>query len=120
MTELEAVNLFTKKFGGSYQKVSQSEPIYKILDSTGALISYAYIAIRIRSMNLAYPLSIQAKNITKILDKRLLPTVIWACEDGIIYGLVEKIRGEIFYSPNDLELMCYYDKQRSFKYVRVI
>ena len=56
------------------------------------------------------------------MDKRITSAVIWACEDGIIYGHVDKIKGEIKWgskaSPLTDELMAYYDKQSSFKYVR--
>jgi hypothetical protein len=52
--------------------------------------------------------------------------MIWACEDGIIYGKVNKLKGEIKWggrtprenSYNDQELMVYYDKQKELKYIR--
>jgi hypothetical protein len=61
-----------------------------------------------------------------LVDKRLAPVVIWACEDGIIYGKANKLKGEIKWggrtprehSVNDNELMVYYDKQKELKYVR--
>lgn len=75
-------------------------------------------------MNAAYPLPIELRKISKLSDKRLNPLVIWSCEDGIIYGKVNKLKGEIKFardnSLNDSELMIYYDKQKELKYIRFI
>jgi hypothetical protein len=62
------------------------------------------------------------------VDKRLNPVMIWSCEDGIIYGKIDKLKGEIKWggrpsrdnSSNDDELMIYYDKQKALKYIRFI
>ena len=118
MTEAEAIELFTKMFNGSYSKLSPTDVDYKVFDEKGTLIAYVNVVKRVKSIHNAYPLPVKAKGVTKLLDKRLNPTIIWACEDGIIYGKLEKIRGVMFYSPNDFELMCYYDKQSAFRYVR--
>lgn len=74
----------------------------------------------------AYPLPISATKVTKLCAKRLNPVVIWACEDGIIYGKVNEIVGEVRWGGrkprkdaySDEELMLYYPKQKTFKYAK--
>ena len=120
--EKRAIDLFVKKFGGSYQKLAATDVGYKIFDSENNHIGYAEVTERVRTIYNAYPLPIQVKKLVKLMDKRITSAVIWACEDGIIYGHVDKIKGEIKWgskaSPLTDELMAYYDKQSPFKYVR--
>jgi len=126
--EKKAIETFVNTFGGSYKKLDPHDIDYKIFDKKGELIAYAEVKGRIRTMNAAYPLPIAVRKISKLSDKRLNPLVVWACEDGIIYGKVNKLKGEIKWggrtprdnSFNDSELMIYYDKQKELKYVRFI
>jgi hypothetical protein len=79
-------------------------------------------------MHNAYPLPLSARKLVKLIDKRIMPVLIWACEDGIIYGKANKLQGEIKWggrpprenSFSDLEMMVYYDKQKELKYVRFV
>lgn len=124
--EKRAIELFVSTFGGSYKKLDPLDIDYKIFDKDGNLIAYAEVKGRIRTMNAAYPLPIAVRKLVKLVDKRLTPVVIWACEDGIIYGKVDKLYGDIRWggraprdgSYNDAELMAYFDKQKELKYVR--
>jgi hypothetical protein len=124
--EKKAIETFVNTFGGSYKKLDPQDIDYKIFNKKGELIAYAEVKGRIRTMNAAYPLPIALRKISKLSDKRLNPLVIWACEDGIIYGKVNKLKGEIKWggraprdnSFNDSELIIYYDKQKELKYVR--
>lgn len=126
--ERKAIDTFVKTFGGSYQKLDPLDIDYKIFDKDKKLIAYAEVKGRIRPMRDAYPLPISIRKLVKLADKRLNPVVIWACEDGIIYGRPEKLRGEIKYggrkiredSYDDQELMAYYEKQKGLKYVRFV
>lgn len=126
--EKKAIELFVSIFGGSYQKLDRNDIDYKVFDKDNNLIAYAEVNGRIRTMNGAYPLLISAKKLVKLIDKRLSPVIIWACEDGIIYAKAEKLTGEIKWgglpprngSANDNEMMVYYDKQKGFKYIRYI
>lgn len=126
--EKKAIETFVNTFGGSYKKLDPLDVDYKIFDKDGNLISYAEVKSRVRSMYHAYPLPISAQKIVKLCNKRLNPIVIWSCEDGIIYGKVNKLKGEVKWgglAPRDTsfdnsELMIYYDKQKEFKYVRFI
>jgi hypothetical protein len=124
--EQKAITLFVSTFGGSFKKLDPFDVDYKVFDKDGNLIAYAEIKGRIRTMRDAYPLPVAARKVVKLVDKRLVPVMIWACEDGIIYGKVNKLKGEITWggrspregSSNDLELMVFYDKQKDLKYIR--
>ena len=126
--ERKAIELFVSIFNGSYKKLGQFDIDYKVSDKEGQLIAYAEVKGRIRSMKTAYPLPISAAKLVKLVDKRLNPVIIWACDDGIIYAQVNQLVGEIKWggrppregSYNDAELMVYYDKQKSMKYVRYV
>lgn len=126
--EHKAITTFVNTFGGSFQKLDPYDVDYKIFDKEGKLIAYAEVKSRIRTMHDAYPLPIAARKIVKLVDKRLPPVMIWSCEDGIIYGKVDKLKGEVKWgdraplnnSVNDLELMIFYSKQKELKYIRFV
>jgi hypothetical protein len=124
--EQKAITLFVSTFGGSFKKLDPLDIDYKVFDKEGNLIAYVEVKGRIRTIHDAYPLPVAARKVVKLVDKRLIPVMIWACEDGIIYGKVNKLKGEIKWggrtprenSFDDLELMVFYDKQKDLKYIR--
>ncbi len=126
--EKKAIELFVSIFGGSYLKLDPQDIDYKIFDKDKNLIAYAEVKGRVRTMRNAYPLPIAARKLVKLIDKRLAPVLIWACEDGIIYGKANKLYGEIKWggrpprdgSFSDNEMMVYYDKQKELKYIRYV
>jgi len=126
--EKKAIETFVKTFGGSYQKLDPYDIDYKIFDENKKVIGYAEVKGRIRTMRDAYPLPISAHKVIKLIDKRLNPLIIWACEDGIIYGRPENLVGQVKQggrppregAAHDIELMFYYDKQKALKYVRFV
>jgi hypothetical protein len=126
--EQKAITTFVNTFGGSFQKLDPRDIDYKVFDKDGKLIAYAEVKGRIRTMHNAYPLPVAARKVVKLIDKRLHPVMIWACEDGIIYGKVDKLKGEIKWggrpprdgSFDDAELMVYYEKQKALKYIRFV
>lgn len=126
--EQKAITTFVNTFGGSFKKLDPHDIDYKVFDKDGKLIAYVEVKGRIRTMYNAYPLPVAARKVVKLIDKRLNPVMIWSCEDGIIYGKVNKLRGEIKWggrSPrdgsfNDAELMVYYEKQKELKYIRFV
>jgi len=126
--ELKAINTFVKTFGGSFKKLDPNDVDFKVFDKLGNLIAYVEVKGRIRTMVNAYPLPIAARKAVKLVDKRIIPVIIWSCDDGIIYGKVNKLKGEIKWggraprdgSFNDEELMIYYDKQKELKYIRFV
>jgi hypothetical protein len=126
--EHKAITTFVNTFGGSFTKLDPHDIDYKVFDKDGNLIAYVEVKGRIRTIHNAYPLPVAARKVVKLVDKRLQPVIIWSCEDGIIYGKVNKLKGEIKWggrtprdsSFNDSELMVYYDKQKELRYVRFV
>lgn len=126
--EHKAIATFVNTFGGSFQKLDPHDVDYKVFDKDKKLIAYVEVKGRIRTMHNAYPLPVAVRKLVKLVDKRLNPVMIWSCEDGIIYGKVNKLNGEIKWggrtprdgSFNDLELMAYYEKQKELKYIRFV
>lgn len=126
--EKKAIELFVKIFDGSFKKLDPHDIDYKVFDKDGKLISYAEVKGRIRTMRDAYPLPISAKKLVKLVDKRITPVIIWACEDGIIYGKANELEGTLKWggrtpresTTSEAELMVYYDKQKGLRYVRFV
>lgn len=126
--EKKAIESFVNRFKGSFKKLDPQDIDYKVFDKDKNLIAYAEVKGRIRTMHNAYPLPISAKKLIKLIDKRITPVIIWACEDGIIYGKANKLQGEIKWggrpprdcAVNDAEMMVYYEYQKEFKYVRYV
>lgn len=124
--EKKAISVFVNTFSGSFKKLDPLDIDYKVFDKDGSLIAYVEVKGRNKTISTAYPLPISAKKVVKLIDKRLNPVVIWACDDGIIYGRPNKIVGQAKWggrapregAVDDAELMVYYDKQKGLKYVR--
>jgi len=124
--ELKAITKFVERFSGSFKKLDPFDVDYRVYNDKGNLIAYVEVKGRLREMSDAYPLPISATKVTKLCAKRLNPVLIWACEDGIIYGKVNEIVGEARWggrkprkdSYSDEELMLYYPKQKTFKYAK--
>lgn len=125
LREKKAIEVFVNVFEGSYLKLDPQDIDYKVFKD-GKLIAYAEVKGRLKTMKTAYPLPVALSKLSKLIAKRLNPVLIWACDDGIIYGKVVDLIGEVRYggrSPregatNDTEMMVYYDKQKALKYVR--
>ena len=123
----KAIETFTATFGGTYQKQLAGDIDYKVF-SNGELIAYVEFVPRYKTISTAYPLPIQASRLVKLGDKRLNPVVLWACDDGVIYGKSKQIEGQIKWGSilphldfaEHGELMCYYAKQKHFKYIKFI
>ena len=124
--ENKAITLFVSVFNGSYKKLDPQDIDFKVFNKEGSLIAYAEVKGRLKSMKSAYPLPVSLNKLTKLINKRLNPVLIWSCDDGIIYGKVHKLIGEVRFSGRtpregsdfDAEMMVYFDKQKELKYVR--
>lgn len=123
--EQRAIELYAKTFSLTYQKLDRFDIDYRLFNRKGDVVAYAEVKGRVRTMHTAYPLPVSAKKFTKLLDKRLNPIIIWACEDGIIYAKATNLEGSCKIggrtdrgAPSDEELMLYFDKQKSLKYIR--
>ena len=121
--EKKAIESFVNRFKGSFKKLDPQDIDYKVFDKDKNLIAYAEVKGRIRTMHNAYPLPISARKLVKLIDKRITPVIIWACEDGIIYGKANKLQGEIKWggrpprdgTVNDAEMMVYCLKHPSHR-----
>jgi len=122
LREKKAIDLFVSIFKGSYKKLDKFDIDYKVSDDRGQLIAYVEVVGRMRSMKTSYPLPITLSKLNKLIDKRLNPVIVWACDDGIIYAEATKLEGVIKWGgppPRD-EMMVYYDKHKTMKYVRYV
>jgi hypothetical protein len=123
--ETIAIQTFVRMFNGSYKKLDPNDIDYRVYDSEGKLISYAEVKGRKRNYVDAYPLPVSVRKLVKLADKRLNPVIIWACNDGIVYSKVKDLNGSIRWSGriprpqsyNDQELMAYFDKSNTFKFI---
>jgi hypothetical protein len=124
--EKKAIETFVKIFGGSFKKLAPLDIDYKVFDKDGTLIAYAEVKGRLKNIKTAYPLPVALSKLNKLIEKRLNPVLVWACDDGIIYGKVFSLVGEVKLggrppregANSDVEMMVYFDQQRSLKYVR--
>lgn len=126
--ERKAIERFVSIFKGGYEKLSPDDIDYKIFDKNKNLIAYVEVNGRLKNMSNAYPLPVSVFKLTKLWAKRLNPTIIWACDDGIIYGKLKDLEGSIRTGGRkprpgaqyDIDLMAYYDKQKTLKYIRYV
>lgn len=126
--ETKAIERFVSIFNGNFQKLDKHDIDFKIFDSDNKLIAYAEVKGVLKSMSTSYPLPISARKVVKLMDKRLSPVIVWSCDDGIIYGKLKELTGEVRYggraprkgSVNDDEIMIYYPKQKGLKYLRFV
>ena len=124
--EKKAIETFVNVFGGSFKKLGAQDIDFKVFDKNGELIAYAEVKGRLKSMSAAYPLPVALSKLSKLIAKRLNPVMIWACDDGIIYGKVFSLVGQVRMGGRapreggntDHEMMVYFDKQKALKYVR--
>lgn len=123
--EKRAIETFVRMFGGSYKKLDPNDVDYRVYDKDGKLISFVEVKGRKIEYNNAYPLPVSARKLVKLADKRLNPVMIWVCNDGIVYAKVKDLEGNIKWggrkprpnSYNDEELMVYFDKSPTFKFI---
>jgi len=124
--EIKAIERFVSKFGGSYKKLDPNDIDFRVFDKDNNLIAYVEVKGRKKTISNAYPLPVSLRKVAKLSAKMLNPVIIWACEDGIIYGQINKIQGTVRWGGreprqdayNDAELMIYYDKQKELRYYR--
>ena len=93
--EKKAIEKFVSKFKGTYKKLGENDVDYRVFDNTGKLIAYAEVKGRYKNLSMAYPLPVAARKVVKLCDKRLNPVLIWACDDGIIYGKPTHLKGSV-------------------------
>lgn len=117
--ECEAIAIFCDEYELSCRKLDENDIDFQLIKDE-RIIGYAEVKGRNKTMQEAYPLPIAVRKLVKLMDKKNNPVIIWKCYDGIIYGKLEKLKGEIRiggrkpreYSVNDIELMAYFDRSK--------
>ena len=112
-----AIQSFVDLFSGSFMRLSPTDVNYKVFDKDKKIIAYADVIIEQGSIRNAYPLKIQVRKVLKLSDKRLNPVAIWYFSDGIIYGKVNELIGEL--KLTNEELTVHYSDKKQFKYLRL-
>lgn len=115
--EKKAVELYLRRIGGSYKKLSPDDVDFRIIGENKSTIGYAEVSVLDTEMKDSFPLMVQARKIIKLRDKRLHAVMIWSCIDGIYYLPIEGLVGKATWSDEG-ELMLSFDNKKLFKYVR--
>ncbi len=115
--EKKAVELYLRRMGGSYKKLSPDDVDFRIMGENKSTIGYAEVNVLDTEMKDSFPLMVQARKIIKLRDKRLHAVMIWSCIDGIYYLPIEGLVGRALWSEEE-ELMLSFDNKKLFKYVR--
>jgi len=115
--EKKAVELYLRRIGGSYKKLSPGDVDFRIIGENKSTIGYAEVSVLDTEMKDSFPLMVQARKIIKLRDKRLHAVMIWSCIDGIYYIPIEGLVGRATWSDEG-ELMLSFDNKKLFKYVR--
>lgn len=116
--EKSAIELYLKRSGNKYKKLSPSDVDFRILNDSKSLVGYADVKVLDTTMKDSFPLSVDARKIIKLRDKRLSAVMIWYCIDGILYLPIEGLKGEARWCDVTGELTLYYNDKKIFKYVK--
>jgi hypothetical protein len=117
--EYEAISIFCDEYELSCRKLDENDIDFELLKDE-RIIGYAEVKGRNKTIEEAYPLPIAVRKLVKLMDKKTKPVIIWKCYDGIIYGKLEKLKGQIRIggrkprenSFNDIELMAYFERSK--------
>jgi hypothetical protein len=115
--EKKAVELYLRRIGGSYKKLSPDDVDFRIIGENKSTIGYAEVSVLHTEMKDSFPLMVQARKIIKLRDKRLHAVMIWSCIDGIYYLPIEGLVGRASWSDEG-ELMLSFENKKLFKYVK--
>ena len=117
--EYEAISIFCDEYELSCRKLDENDIDFELIKD-GQIIGFAEVKGRNKTIEEAYPLPIAVRKLVKLMDKKTNPIIIWKCYDGIIYGKLEKLKGQIRVggriprenSVNDIDLMSYFDMSK--------
>tara|TARA_R100001198_G_scaffold51766_1_gene29010 strand:- start:124 stop:546 length:423 start_codon:yes stop_codon:yes gene_type:complete len=126
--EFKAIDRFIQLFSGKAEKLGKWDLDYEVYDKNDKFLVYAEVKGRKNKSVKEYPLPIALRKLHKMQDGKYKNSdciIIWACEDGIIYGEYKDILGSVAFggrtprkgSSNDLEMMVYYNPQQKLKTV---
>jgi len=122
--EDRAIEKFCSIFGLTYKKLGSNDVDFQIFKKQ-KLLGFVEVKGRHRDIEDSYPLPVAVRKLNKLQGNMIPrggePILIWACNDGIIYGKIKNLDGSIRYggrpprkgSTNDQELMAFYSKQKN-------
>jgi len=124
--EEKAMKAFCSLYGGRYVKLGEWDIDFRYIGEDNKTKAFIEVKGRLRPMAEAFPLPVAARKLIKLADKEMNPMLMWACEDGVIYGRLEDINGITRWggrkarkeATNDQEVMCYYSEQAGLKMIR--
>ena len=116
--EIKAVKFFCSQYGFCYKKQGKNNFDFKIYNKQDEFLFNLEVKGRLKDVKYAYPLPIAIRKLLKLNDTKQLSTVLWCCNDGIIFSWLHRLNGNIKIggrkprpnSVNDIELMAYYEK----------
>tara|TARA_R110000765_G_scaffold29731_1_gene70754 strand:+ start:264 stop:686 length:423 start_codon:yes stop_codon:yes gene_type:complete len=123
--ENKAADFLCNMFGFNKKKLGENDIDFAIYDNE-RFAFYLEVKGRLKNIDVAYPLPISVKKLTKLQDKKAQSVILWACDDGVIFSRIEKLNGDIKVggrkpregSSNDIEFMAYYNKQSNLKEIQ--
>lgn len=117
--KVEAIELFTGIFSGRYMKLSPGDVDFKVFSEDGSLLAYVEVVDANRRIRDSNPVSVHVDRYARVCMKMLNPTIIWICDDGILYGKVKKMYGTISWSGVVKAPMLHFNpRQQHIKYIR--
>ena len=114
--ENKAIRLFSSIYNLSFEKLGENDIDFKIFKGAKA-IAYLEVKGRHRDLSEAFPLPVAVAKIDKLKAKGLKSVIVWGCNDGIIFGDVDKLEGikklggrkPRAGASNDIEQMYYFN-----------
>jgi len=68
--EKKAIELYLRRLGGSYKKLSKDDVDFRIQGENGAVIGYAEVKVLDTEMKDSFPLMVEARKIIKLRKKK--------------------------------------------------
>lgn len=114
---MRALDKFCEVYNLSYR--SADEWTYGIIRND-KVVAYCAIEPVNEIIKKVETLSMPIRKIQKVSDKRLHPTLMWDCEDGVYFAKLREAHGELRWGRGlDDHMMAYYKRrQKAFKYIR--
>lgn len=123
LNKLKAIKYFSRMFNFEFIQLDPMDVDFK-LTKNGEMKSYAEVGIVEELIQDAYPLHLPLRAVQKLADKRLNPILMWACNDGIIYGRIEKLLCDVKWGgvppPFNNELVATFKKQPELKFIKYL
>lgn len=123
--EVKAIERFCNAYKLEYKKLD-AWGIDFVMFKDGKQVTHAEVKGRLKKAEKSFPLPLAIRKVYKLCEASDDPVIIWACNDGILYAKLKKLKGEIYEggrkpregSVNDVELMAYYPNQEAIRFLK--